>query len=207
MPVRPNAPRRRRTADVLSEPKSKTSGDKSFADDLDKERGIVKSRVALLLRSSEIKPFVLQICQTCCFVSYYTSTRGAGLAFFFGHCATDDLRYLEIVLLGVLFYFILFYFTCYLLLAFVPRSSFLIGRLPPKCLSVPLSELSWAPTRNKRQTLGAFFCKNKFPVTCHISTCVFLFCFLMLSHHINELSFVSFQFILFLVYFILCYSH
>lgn len=30
--------------------------DKSFADDLNKERGIVSSRVALLLRSIEIKP-------------------------------------------------------------------------------------------------------------------------------------------------------
>ena len=30
--------------------------DKSFADDLNKERGIVSSRVALLLRSAEIKP-------------------------------------------------------------------------------------------------------------------------------------------------------
>jgi hypothetical protein len=30
--------------------------DKSFADDLNKERGIVSGRVALLLRSAEIKP-------------------------------------------------------------------------------------------------------------------------------------------------------
>jgi hypothetical protein len=30
--------------------------DKSFADDLNTERGIVSSRVALLLRSAEIKP-------------------------------------------------------------------------------------------------------------------------------------------------------
>ena len=30
--------------------------DKSFADDLNMERGIVSSRVALLLRSAEIKP-------------------------------------------------------------------------------------------------------------------------------------------------------
>ncbi len=30
--------------------------DKSFADDLNWERGIVSSRVALLLRSAEIKP-------------------------------------------------------------------------------------------------------------------------------------------------------
>lgn len=36
--------------------------DKSFADDLIKERGIVRSRVVLLLRSTEIKPFVLLIC-------------------------------------------------------------------------------------------------------------------------------------------------
>ena len=32
------------------------AGAKSFADDLNKERGIVRSRVVLLLRSSEIKP-------------------------------------------------------------------------------------------------------------------------------------------------------
>ena len=30
--------------------------DKSFADDLNREQGIVSSRVALLLRSAEIKP-------------------------------------------------------------------------------------------------------------------------------------------------------
>ena len=36
--------------------KSKFSRAKSFADDLNKERGIVRSRVALLLRSAEIKP-------------------------------------------------------------------------------------------------------------------------------------------------------
>ena len=34
---------------------SDVSGDKSFADDLNKERGIVSCRVALLLRSAEIK--------------------------------------------------------------------------------------------------------------------------------------------------------
>ena len=62
MLLRPNAPRQRLTAEVLSESKSKTFEDKSFAEDLDKDRGIVKSRVALLLRSSEIKPFVLKIC-------------------------------------------------------------------------------------------------------------------------------------------------
>ena len=32
--------------------------DKSFADDLDVQRGIVSSRVALLLRSAEIKPLL-----------------------------------------------------------------------------------------------------------------------------------------------------
>jgi hypothetical protein len=35
---------------------------KSFADDLNTEPGIVRSRVTLLLRSSEIKPCVLEIC-------------------------------------------------------------------------------------------------------------------------------------------------
>ena len=38
---------------------SNISEDKSFADDLNLERGIVSSRVALLLRSAEIKPIVL----------------------------------------------------------------------------------------------------------------------------------------------------
>ena len=33
-------------------------GDKSFAYDLDVQRGIVSSRVALLLRSAEIKPLL-----------------------------------------------------------------------------------------------------------------------------------------------------
>jgi hypothetical protein len=57
--LRPNASRKRTTSKVLHEPKSGISRDKSYADDLNKERGIVRSRVALLLRSSEIKPFVL----------------------------------------------------------------------------------------------------------------------------------------------------
>ena len=35
---------------------------KSFADDLNSERGIVSSRVALLLRSAEIKPLFHKIC-------------------------------------------------------------------------------------------------------------------------------------------------
>ena len=35
---------------------SNTEEDKSFADDLNMKRGIVSSRVALLLRSAEIKP-------------------------------------------------------------------------------------------------------------------------------------------------------
>ena len=35
---------------------SKIRGDKSFADDLNVERGIVSSRVTLSLRSAEIKP-------------------------------------------------------------------------------------------------------------------------------------------------------
>ena len=58
----PNAPRWRSAAKVLVKPKSNVTKDKSYADDLNKERGIVRSRVALLLRSSEIKPFVLTIC-------------------------------------------------------------------------------------------------------------------------------------------------
>ena len=35
--------------------------DESFADDLNKKRGIVRGRVALLLRSSEIRPAVSKI--------------------------------------------------------------------------------------------------------------------------------------------------
>ena len=52
--MRPNVPRGRIASEVLSRPKSKISGGRSFADDLNKERGIVSCRVALLLRSSEI---------------------------------------------------------------------------------------------------------------------------------------------------------
>ena len=59
--LRPNAPRGRTAFKVLTEPKSKISGDKSFADDLSKQQGVVKSRVALLRRSSETKPFAVQI--------------------------------------------------------------------------------------------------------------------------------------------------
>ena len=47
---------------VLTETKSKISGDKSFADDLSKQQGVAKSRVALLRGSSETKPFSVQIC-------------------------------------------------------------------------------------------------------------------------------------------------
>ena len=36
--------------------------DKSFVDDLNKERGIVRMRVAFVPRSAEIQPFVLEIC-------------------------------------------------------------------------------------------------------------------------------------------------
>jgi hypothetical protein len=36
--------------------------DKSFVDDLNKERGIVRVRVAFVPRSAEIQPFVLEIC-------------------------------------------------------------------------------------------------------------------------------------------------
>ena len=42
---------------------SNINEDKSFADDLNLERGIVSSRVALLLRSAEIKPIVLWFVQ------------------------------------------------------------------------------------------------------------------------------------------------
>ena len=37
-------------------------GGKSFADDLNTERGIVRGRVALLLRSSEIQPLFFDLC-------------------------------------------------------------------------------------------------------------------------------------------------
>ena len=39
---------------------SNINEDKSFVDDLNMERGIVSSRVALLLRSAEIKPLSLR---------------------------------------------------------------------------------------------------------------------------------------------------
>ena len=54
--MRPKVPRGTRTPKALPIANSNVSGDKSFADDLNKERGIVSCRVALLLRSSEIKP-------------------------------------------------------------------------------------------------------------------------------------------------------
>ena len=38
--------------------------DKSFADDLNKERGTVSSRVALLLRSAEVQPLSRRFVQT-----------------------------------------------------------------------------------------------------------------------------------------------
>ena len=48
---------------------SYVSGDKSFADDLNKERGIVSCRVALLLRYSDIKPLFKGLFQTTFFLS------------------------------------------------------------------------------------------------------------------------------------------
>ena len=56
-------PRGRKTSEALTSTKSNISGDKSFADDLNKERGIVSCRVALLLRSSEIKPLFYDLLQ------------------------------------------------------------------------------------------------------------------------------------------------
>ena len=53
-----------KTVEVLCEKSSNISRE-SFADDLNKERGILRSRVTLLLRSSKTKPFVLQICHEC----------------------------------------------------------------------------------------------------------------------------------------------
>ena len=54
--MRLNVPRGTTTSKALPIANSNVSGDKSFADDLNKERGIVSCRVALLLRSSEINP-------------------------------------------------------------------------------------------------------------------------------------------------------
>ena len=39
----------------------KTQGGRSFVDDLNTKQGIVRSRVTLLLRSSEIKPLFLDL--------------------------------------------------------------------------------------------------------------------------------------------------
>ena len=44
--------------DQFNDNDMREKGDKSFADDLNMERGIVSSRVALLLRSAEIKPYL-----------------------------------------------------------------------------------------------------------------------------------------------------
>ena len=43
---------------MLQLSKSKIFGDKSYADELNMERGIIKSRVAFALRSSEIQPLL-----------------------------------------------------------------------------------------------------------------------------------------------------
>ena len=60
---------RRRAERALSLPVNRTrniAGAKSFADDLNKERGIVRSRVVLLLRSSEIKPLFSDLSLVSC---------------------------------------------------------------------------------------------------------------------------------------------
>ena len=54
--MRPKVPSETKTTKALPIQNSNVAGDQSFADDLNKERGIVSCRVALLLRSSEIKP-------------------------------------------------------------------------------------------------------------------------------------------------------
>ena len=54
--MRPKVPTGTRTSKEQPITNANVSGDKSFADDLNKERGIVSCRVAMLLRSSEIKP-------------------------------------------------------------------------------------------------------------------------------------------------------
>ena len=56
--MRPKLPRETKTPKALPVLKSNVTGDKTFADDLNKERGIVSCIVALLLRSSEIKPLL-----------------------------------------------------------------------------------------------------------------------------------------------------
>ena len=54
--MRRKVPKGTKASKALPTANSKVSGDKSFADDLNKERGIASCRVALMLRSSEIKP-------------------------------------------------------------------------------------------------------------------------------------------------------
>ena len=64
------------------------SFDKSFADYLNMERGIVRGRVASLLRSSEIKPYVLLICTFFCKPNFFPGhifIRRAGM--------TEDVMY------------------------------------------------------------------------------------------------------------------
>ena len=65
-------------------------GGESFVDDLNMERGTVSGRVALLLRSAEVKPFVAKICSTFVELFFLLSCRKfrAGLlklAFVFEH--------------------------------------------------------------------------------------------------------------------------
>ena len=47
---------------------------KSFVDDLDKERGVVSMRVAIVLRSAEIQPYVPLICAIYIVHSPFSST-------------------------------------------------------------------------------------------------------------------------------------
>ena len=65
--------------------------DKSFADDLNKERGIVSSRVALLLRSAEIKPLFHRFVQL---NNISPSFRSLGVVLFKMNSATFFFKYL-----------------------------------------------------------------------------------------------------------------
>lgn len=84
-------------------------GDKSFVYDLDVQRGIVSSRVALLLRSAEIKPLLSDLFIPSVFLREPLYVLGGGLVF-------DRSRPAQSVWMGCdflsLFLFLIFFIFC-----------------------------------------------------------------------------------------------
>ena len=88
-------------------------GDKSFADDLNMERGIVSGRVALLLRSTEIRPPVPTICPApaplrVSFVFRFGIFAFVSFRFGFRVVSIRELFFLFCFLFHLFFYFLFF---------------------------------------------------------------------------------------------------